>query len=651
MAKFYQLFFTMLFTSGLVAAQSPDSTNAPKIWLRGDRGAIKEDVWSDQSGHKLDATAKKGQAPSLNGSLNFNPVVSFDGIDDYMQIPFNLEELPGITMMAVFSSSDTTERGIWGAENGSSRDIFLSTRKAKGPEDVVDNYGKNEKTFVLNSVVQNWTETENPVDNAFIALGSSGSKHLNKPYRGSVAELLIYDRALDFSERVQVETYLAIKYGVGLKEGNYLSSGRHVLWKTEDNKAFGSRIAGIGRDDAFILYQKQSISAFDSAKFLTISVGAPAPANKENKSVLQDGEFLVWGDNGLKLTEHKGEGKDSVLSFIDRKWLMAATGTTIRQTRTIVSFNVNLLPKTELGYWLVIDRSGTGDFSVDSLEYINAKSISNDGIAAYEVQWDTDISGKDAFALVRAKNMFAVVRALNSPLCNDLDNGKVKVEVMGGKGPFYYTLKKDKDKDFFREWNGQKEVTQSALSVGDYQIVIKDAEGTRVVRFFSLRMWDELKINLGPDQQFAAGKEIQLDATTSVPDSIPVTYTWSSNFGFENHQGKITVNEPGLYRVAVTNAKGCVFTDDVAIGGSEEKRFNVFPTMVEEGKEFTIGISLPESGNVSVVVYDMKGNVLQQNEGKNSSEYLFTGKLKDPGMYMISLQSPQGIETQKVVAY
>ncbi len=651
MVKFYKFLipFVVFFSSAM--AQDPDSTNAPKIWFRADRGIINATKWSDQSGNNLDATAKADQAPTLSGTLNFNPVVSFDGVNDYLQIPFNLEQLTGITMFAVFSSGDTTERGIWGAENASARDIFLSTRKAKGPEDAIDSYGKNEKIFVLNTVVQHWTETENPVENAFIALGSTGVNRGNKPYRGAVAEVLIYDKALDFGERLQVETYLAIKYGIGIKGGNYLSSDRNVLWHTEENKAFGTRMAAIGRDDAFILHQKQSVSAFDSVQFLTMSVGNVAKSNKDNNSVIRAGEFLVWGDNGMNLGVHPGAGKDSVLSFVDRKWLIAATGTGIRQTKTKVSINVKQLPPSDLGYWLVIDRSGTGDFSVDSLDYITATSVSKEGVATYDVQWDTDLSGKDAFSFVGAKHMFAVVRMLASPMCDKPDNGKVKIEVMGGKAPFYFTLKTDDDKDFFREWNGQKEATQAGLNVGSYHLTVKDAEGSSVARVFGLKTWDELHIDLGPDQQFVFDKDIVLDASTSIPDSVAVTYAWTSNFGYENHAQKIRVEEPGLYRVAVTNQKGCVFTDDIAIGGSTEHRFSVFPTVIHENKTFTIGISLPESGSVQVMVYDTRGNVLQRMDGSNSSEYLFAGKLKDPGVYLISLQSPTGIETQKVVAY
>ena len=51
-------------------------------------------------------------------------------------------------------------------------------------------------------------------------------------------------------------------------------------------------------------------------------------------------------------------------------------------------------------FYLVIDRTGHGDFSSTQRSYIKADSISADGIATFNnVAWDTDGSGKDVFTI------------------------------------------------------------------------------------------------------------------------------------------------------------------------------------------------------------------------------------------------------------
>jgi hypothetical protein len=41
---------------------------------------------TDRNGHNLHATALHGQEPGRGGSLNFNPSLVFDGVDDYLRI-------------------------------------------------------------------------------------------------------------------------------------------------------------------------------------------------------------------------------------------------------------------------------------------------------------------------------------------------------------------------------------------------------------------------------------------------------------------------------------------------------------------------------------------------------------------------------------
>jgi hypothetical protein len=158
---------------------------------------------------------------------------------------------------------------------------------------------------------------------------------------------------------------LSIKYGIPLEEGNYVSAKEAVLWQREDNQAFSTRVTGIGRDDVFGLYQKQSTSAIHTTGLLTIGVGSIAPTNGENTGKINNGDFLLWGDNGGALLTQPTQ--DALLALMNRQWLVKPSGATVQSLPLELAVDFSLLPVDSLGYWLVIDRSGKGDFSPTTL--------------------------------------------------------------------------------------------------------------------------------------------------------------------------------------------------------------------------------------------------------------------------------------------
>ncbi len=249
--------FFILFLSGVVHAQLLDTATGPRVWLRGDFGTGTPLTWLDRSAHHKDATSINGQFPTASGSLNYNPVMIFDGVDDYLKVPVTVEGLMNFTVITVYQTSDTTERGIWGAENAITRPVKATTRKISGPDTLSDAYGKNENRAYGSTVIQTWTTSTQTSSTSFIALGSSGKTQTDKPFKGKLAELMIYNRGISFLERSQVETYLGIKYGIGYTGHNYVSSDEKILWDADKNKAYVNNIAGIGRDDGYSLNQKQ----------------------------------------------------------------------------------------------------------------------------------------------------------------------------------------------------------------------------------------------------------------------------------------------------------------------------------------------------------------------------------------------------------
>lgn len=143
----------------------------------------------------------------------------------------------------------------------------------------------------------------------------------SQPYAGSfngrIAEVISYDsRKNDGVERPRIESYLSIKYGItqGVNgvSTDYVDSNGTLIWDQSNNIGYNFDIAGIGRDDASDLEQKQSRSVnFETDAngrtrgILTVGLTEIYDTNYDNKTLnanaLNDREFLMWGDNGADL--------------------------------------------------------------------------------------------------------------------------------------------------------------------------------------------------------------------------------------------------------------------------------------------------------------------------------------------------------------
>lgn len=128
---------------------------------------------------------------------------------------------------------------------------------------------------------------------------SNGSD--NQGFKGHLGEVIIYGAGNNSpEERTKIETYLAIKYGITLHNSvNYTNSQNVVIWDATANTGYYNNVAGIGRDHVSALHQKQSRSQHNNTNNqVIIGVGEIAETNADNSFSLEDGQFLVWGDNG-----------------------------------------------------------------------------------------------------------------------------------------------------------------------------------------------------------------------------------------------------------------------------------------------------------------------------------------------------------------
>lgn len=245
-------------TSSTVPAFTPSAVSGLRVWLRADAGVNSASgnvrIWEDQSGNGLHAARPvvDRQPRLVPEGLNGKPAIRFDGVNDALAIPFNLskDEHPSLTIFTVFSSEPverTQFRKLYGHDDrGFDRATGYDNRQRKsfgffagtGVKDYFDPVpnapyltadvwgpttfsgyvngrpevtdapqatGNGNATMVLGAI-RDESEFPNDTDQAR-ALGL-------EPWKGLIAEFLIYDRALSQEERQRVETHLKAKYGI-----------------------------------------------------------------------------------------------------------------------------------------------------------------------------------------------------------------------------------------------------------------------------------------------------------------------------------------------------------------------------------------------------------------------------------------------------
>lgn len=313
-----------------------------QLWLKGDQGVnVTTGVrgWIDQSGNTMHATqtVSANQPQQLPTAINSNPVLEFDGVDDYLytDLSINHDAMPDLTVFTVHQPDQDNAGALWGEDNnGWDRFIIddatpatlnnMVSNGAGGNSDVPGLYSENQSSLttviydqgatdgsevLVNGLsVRTFTASQTGTSNP-LQIGAIGSDA--RPYDGKLAEMIVYDRILSATERDKVESYLALKYGLSIEHdylaSDYTGSGSgsaaNPIWDMSTNAGFLNDVAGIGRDDQSGLHQKQSKSEHSSGiveVFLGNETSVFPAANDENLTQFADDKgFLLWGhDNG-----------------------------------------------------------------------------------------------------------------------------------------------------------------------------------------------------------------------------------------------------------------------------------------------------------------------------------------------------------------
>ena len=191
-----------------------------------------------------------------------------------------------------------------------------------------------------------------------------------EPWIGKISEVIILDKTVSDLEAQQINTYLAIKYGITLGQGgtngyvgrngnnlDYIASnGSTVVWSGATNSNYSYDITGIGRDDNGSLNQKQSKS-INASGFVTLGNGTGiAASNAANTNTFSaTNSYELVGDNGqpTSYTTTYASAFTAVAPVysMSRVWKVQETGTVGTVTIRIpgIDNNTYLLVRTANG--------------------------------------------------------------------------------------------------------------------------------------------------------------------------------------------------------------------------------------------------------------------------------------------------------------
>ena len=348
------------------AAQTPGGVTGSALWVKANQGVQANgtnqvEQWLDQSGSGNTATDLRASLPAHTnviapsnailwtpGSINFNPAVDFSATSgrslkgnaatNWTTGPLSIfavalaEGAPGGNYGGVWSalanwttgSANTAGVGVihtnsryfldgngcttGGTAIGTS---LTQPRIARGIY-VTGTNTLNGTTWIDGGQEGTGTNCGN-VTTTFFEVGgrTAGQASLDgRIYNGKIAEVIVFKSDIPAASDLQVESYLALKYGITLRmtgggSQDYVTSAGTIVWSGVANPGFHNAVAGITTDNGSALDQRvsQSVTPGDQIAIAagpfayTGTVTAQSPTD-----TIGDQSALVWGHNNLGTT-------------------------------------------------------------------------------------------------------------------------------------------------------------------------------------------------------------------------------------------------------------------------------------------------------------------------------------------------------------
>ncbi len=373
------------FFSIAVSTVLPGGISGAVFWVKGGAGVTLSpnvSLWADQSGFINNVTqgTTANQPLLVANDVNFNSSINFSGTTMVMTQAIPAANLNStvftVAVPTVNTSWRTMFRGVVNdhpmiIETGSTRLGYYDNDNGgfqysgfNWPQNEVAVVGMEMRSGDVN-FRKNGTQgaSINTISLTGLNLDFFGNYPSGGQNFGEIEETIIYNTpsALNTTQKNEIESYLAVKYGITLTH-DYLATDGTVTWNSTTNATYQHDIAGIGRDDNTGLNQQKSLS---------INVGAGVTLDKGG-AFATDKNFILWGNDA-------GVGTSTNIPAAytfrtNRVWRVAVTG-----APGSVTFSADLaalgFPNTGVAADYALLKDTDTDFSAGATAVTSGASI------------------------------------------------------------------------------------------------------------------------------------------------------------------------------------------------------------------------------------------------------------------------------------
>lgn len=359
----------------------PGGVEDEVVWLRGDIGLTGTQTWLDQSGNSNnlrfdinDCLGGSAGQMTLGKTFNYNSVAGFGPGTGWtwgmIQADISRLSSPDVDVAIMYKADAVKEQDVWGTDYGGLLDerSLLTTKIANDNNSIGYNGGNSGyATINMASFKNTVSDGSNILINGNNVLNFTGSTTYNgcsvirlgdvpgnredyNPFTGIFGEFVVFKKNITASQRIQLNTYLALKYGITLgrdnngngtsgenistpiQEGDYLASyGTDRIWNSD--AVYQNNVIGIGRDDITALHQRITKSQMPVSDIITLSTDNNFTNNNQSGTsghtdIANDKYYFITGHNGQPTTFMLKSGLNNSLNAImNRIWKVQQTGT------------------------------------------------------------------------------------------------------------------------------------------------------------------------------------------------------------------------------------------------------------------------------------------------------------------------------------
>jgi len=306
-------------------------------------------------------------------------------------------------------------------------------------------------------------------------------------------------------------------------------------------------------------------------------------SNNETKSYITG---LTEGNYSVSVTDYYGcvKSMNATIVKVDPVEVGLITTTPPTCFNSDGQINVSVIKGTPPFYY----SASTGSSAISPLRTYTLSNLSS---GSYEFSiTDAGLCKVNTIVSIQSAQGIAKVTVTGeNSTCSD-SNGKITVSVIGGVGPYTYTLVYPNGDQIS---GSSPETTKvfSNLSTGDYGVFVEDSTGCVYTKEVYIITENKYTISVGVTGTTCAQSNGKIKVTTSEGVIFPINYSIigvANIYNSTSNEVNFTNIPSGPQVVSVTDASGCVQKTNVYVPSSETLNYSLYSTSCSGKNDGTI---------------------------------------------------------------